>query len=467
MVLIALPLGLLLPTLTGWLVIRLLEWNTPVLYRWERWVCGMVIGIVLSMFSVFLLHTIGIIPLSMMGFLIGEALLTGILGALFYRHKALVGGSTSLPPLEWQQIRRRRWLTVIVALLTACLVLKVLGGMAFLSAPAYFDDALNNWNLRGKVMHVQDKILIEIEEGKGAGTSSYPPAVPMLKASFASIGGWSESVVNMIHLVWYLAAIVLVFFSIVRLLPLPWALLAAYALSSIPLFLRHGTIPYADAFLAVHIFFAVSMLFHGVREHDAKKRLSFLKLGALGAGLLVFTKNEALLMHLPPLGVLLIASLVWLRSEKKMSLREAHSIILWYAGFIAAFLLPWLTFKWAHGLSFGNAKAISGLTLEYHEGVITSILYNTFMEGNWIFLFPLFVGLLIACRKIAFRSPLVLLNAFFLIIWCGQLPIYIFTELSTEAILQTGYARGLIHLTPIVVMSCTVMAHALLSRKDP
>ena len=46
----------------------------------------------------------------------------------------------------------------------------------------------------------------------------------------------------------------------------------------------------------------------------------------------------------------------------------------------------------------------------------------------------------------------------------GQLFAYLFTGLSQEALFQTGYARGLIHLMPVIVTVTTVLLYDAIYR---
>jgi hypothetical protein len=239
-----------------------------------------------------------------------------------------------------------------------------------------------------------------------------------------------------------------------------WSALGAFILTSIPLFFIHGAAAYGDLFLSLHLFLAVSLLFHAVQSEGAQ-RLSFLRLGAFATALLVFTKNEALLLHLPPIAVLVIGSLFLAR----FSSREKRTALLSYIGWMSALLVPWLLFKWSYGLAFGNAKGVSGLSLEWHPEVLPVIWANTLFEGNWIFLPILFVGLIIARFRKVIGSSLSILVGFFFMVWLGQLPIYTLTPLYIEALMQTGYARGIIHLIPVVVMATTLLLHDVLKKK--
>lgn len=449
-----LPVGIALPTLCGWLMIAVLERNTPVLSRYERIVAGFFLGGTLLMYVTFLAHIAGLVAFTVTGFASVQMVLTIMLGILCWKTKKLRAISGEL---KAQSSKLTPFQTMLIATFGIWLLLKLASSFFLLAGPAYFDDTVNNWNMRAKSYVEMQELVIEIEPGKGVGVGSYPPTVPMLKAWLTLLNGqWHEGLANSLHLLWYASALLLVFFSIRRIAGTHWGMIGAYALSSIPLYTMHGTAAYGDLFLSVHVFLAVSFALHAVRS-SVTERPVFLKLGALAAGLLIFTKNEALLLHLPPLLFALGIALAVLKLRGVMTMRELRSAVLWYGTCIALVLVPWVLFKWFHNLEFGNAKGISGLELSWHKGVLQSIWVNTFMEGNW----SLLPGLLLAFMLLRFRditrTYAGVAAAFLGMVILGQLPIYMLTPIATEALNQTGYARGLLHLTPVAVLLAVLL----------
>jgi len=451
-----LPLGLALPTFIGWCVLCILEGRTPVLFQAERIVAGLCVGIIGTMFDTFILHIVGIIDFSLIEMLCVQLLASLFLGGYCYLKrdqfpKSPVASREKLLP--WQKI-----LTVIIGLWIAA---KLIAGFIFLIGPPYYDDVMNNWNMRGKAFFVQQELILQIEPGKDNGVASYPQAVPMFKTWLANLNGeWHEGLVNSVHIVWYMCALGLVFFGLRRLVSLPWAMLGVYILSSIPLYSMHGMIAYTDLYLSILLFLSVSWLFFAAKNTGAE-RMSFIRIASIVTGLLVFSKNEALLLHMPPIVLLVLVTMFlssFTKSEKKQTLA-------WYTVLISSCLIPWIAFKSYFDLAFGNAKSISSFSIEWHEGVLSAIGFNTLFEGNWGLLPVLFVGLCIAQWKKVLLTPLSILVGFVLIVWLGQLPIYMFTSLYIEALNQTGYARGLIHLVPLVVMVTTLLLHSILHRK--
>ncbi len=459
MSLIFLPIGLLLPTLNGWLILAILQKNKRILFRGEQWVMGCVMGLLLSVLILFISHVTFALPFSRWLMITVHASATVIFYITAHALKCLKNPA----PILAQSQPFSRTVKMLIGTLGSWTIIKTLtSAVVFLTlTPTFLDDTLDNWNLRGKVFYEDQALTLAMPAEdivtSPLGVSSYSPAVPLMKTWFASLAGeWSESLINSIHVIWYIAAIVLLYYVLRRLATKGWALLGVYILGSMPLYLMHGTNPYADAFVSVHVFIAVSMLFLFFREDDSTARTSFMHIGAVATGILPFTKNEGLLLYVPPILFILCIGLFLNVRNKRCTMSEARKTVLWYGLCIAALALPWLLFKWSHGLTFGNAKSFTDLGIGWQEGIVIAWWINTFFEGNWLFLFPLVIGLLVWKRRAAF-STYIIPATFFLIVYIGQIMIFLFTGLSAEARMQTGLARGVIQLLPVIVLVTTVL----------
>ncbi len=443
------PIALLLPTAIGWLLLRVVEGTSSVLQPIERVIAGFCIGSAFVPFAFFLTTLIGIGNFSFVSMLAVQLILVGLLGGVYLKNRKAYTRAPALHPnASWVL-----WQKVTATIFALWFAIKAVSAWLLLIGPGFLDDTLKNWNLRGKMFYETKDFVLELADGKALEVSSYPPTVPLMKTWVASVhGSWHEGLVNTIHLLWFFAALVLMYFVLRRLMASTWALIGTYILSSLPLYLVHGGAAYADQFLSLLIFIAVAWLYLGLKEAGAT-RASFLRISALSTGLLLFTKNEALLLYIPVMGLIIGALLI----TRYLSIKEKVATALWYGECVLATGIPWLLFKWSNSLTFGNAKSATGmLQLEWHEDVIATIWNNTFFMGHWLLLPVLFVALLIVRRGLAFRSPLIVCTAFFLVAWCIQLFLYVFTELHVEAIMQTGYTRGVLHLVPLVVLITTV-----------
>jgi hypothetical protein len=460
--LLALPLGLLLPTLSGWLGLRLVEGQSPVLFRAERWVTGGLLGLTLCMFFSFLAQMWLGVPFTFWSFFAIQAALTLILGFLYRRY-----GDRSRSPAPPRE-KLSRPVLWIVAALGAWTVLRLLTGATLLvTTRPFLDDTIDNWNLRGKVFFVDQRLTLELPAAISApagGVSSYPPTVPLAKTWLSTIAGeWNESLVNSIHFLWFVAVIAMLYFALRRATSFTWALIGTYMLVSLPLELMHGTNAYADMFLSAHVFAAVAPLFFAARSDERAERLSFFRVSAIATALLPFTKNEGFAIYFMGLALVLAATLFILWRRRALSLRDLREIALWYAVPLFLVLVPWLSFKWAFGLPFGNAKNISGLRLNIEPKVFNSVYVTTFFEANWLFL-PALLLLMLGIRfRSAFRSALTIPVAFFLMMYVGEFLLFLLTSLSTEALYQTGYGRGVTHLMPLMVLATTILLSELWS----
>lgn len=457
MSILAFAVGWAIPTLVGWAGLRLAEGSTPVLGRVERWVGGAALGVTLSMWLVFALHeTLGV-PLSRLGFLgIELATLAVVGGAWLARRPA--GTPPELPPSGG----RARWETLAWILLGCAIAKAVFAATTFLLlTPTYLDDTLDNWNLRGKVFF-EDQAITLVMPGEDPvlspkGVSSYPPAVPLFKASLAAIAGeWSDPLVNAPHAVWFALATLALYAAARKRLARRWAALAAYAYLAMPLATMHGTNPYADVFVSLHVFLAASWTLDAALERDRSRLPARYLLAGIAFAALSFTKNEGVVIYLPPLVLILLLATDRRVRLGDVDLRAAIGLLVRAAIPLAAVALPWLAFKWMNGLTFGNAKAFTAFSFYWRENVLVSVAINTFLEGNWLLLFPLLFVLLAWRRFAAWRAYLPL-TAFLAIVYVGQLLIFLFTDLAVEAIMQTGYARGLIQLLPCVVLLTTLL----------
>jgi len=448
--------GFALPSLLGWLLLLHAEGRTIVLGRAERIVWGMALGPTLMMLLVFLLHVLGIVSLTLLGFLIPTVLL--IIGLAFLAHRR-----TLLWPRdahsEYREEKRAPWKTALLAVLILWTAFKLFAGAYDLwNVPTYWDDSFNNWNMRGKVFFVKKSLELQyvtendVQQILG-GVSSYPPTVPLVKTWLSSLrGSWQEPLVNSVHFVWFLILLASMFLFVSRMQGKTRGWIAVYALTSLPLLLIHGTNPYADIFVGMHVFLASICLLQlsNATTHTVRP---WMMLSGITIGTLVFTKNEALLLYTP---VLIVLSLWQLWRQCRVGKSEAKACVrtlIIFLGIIALVVVPWLGFKWMQGLTFGNAKAVGDTVLMLNQRAAHAIWFSLSKEAN-VLLLPLFLmGSLLLKYRTAFRLPLLSLTLFVLLIFVMQSGLFIFVQaLANEAIKQTGLARGLVHIAPSALL---------------
>lgn len=452
-------IGIALTTVVGYLAVSLTQ-RTPVLTKAERIAWGLTLGPTLSMLLVFLVHVLGLTKLNLVGFLIPILGLIIVLGLLNWRLKTFsFGPGRDVPTADSHKVYPR-WVSIGVIVLCVWTALKLfVGTYDALSVPTYWDDSFNNWNMRGKIFYQTEELRLEIPIGNGMvasaeGVSSYPPSVSLMKTWMAVLRGmWSEAMVNGIHIVWFAGLIGIFFLTLRRHADRTMSAFGTYLLVSLPLLIIQGVNPYADVFVASHILMVASATFGIARSASEKELKSWLLLAALSLGLLIFTKNEATVLYTP----ILLVSVVWaLMNRRKHGivtgdyLRKIGALAL---ALLALIVLPWIGFKWLNGLTFGNAKSVSGQTFAFNSVVLQAIWFHLSHEPNWLFL-PLALPLaMFVAGKKSLKAPYGIL-AFIVFAAVGaQFALFLFVpSVANEALMQTGLSRGVLHITPVALL---------------
>jgi hypothetical protein len=462
---LALMIGLGGPALAGWMLIRLLEGSAPVLGRYERWLAAAVLGPTLATFVEFLLLWSGLLRITQTGVLVCYLLLLAVLGFALWLRRGTLRAAAPLPSPSPALHKIGRTLAIIAGIWT---LLKVSAGMfLLLMSPPYQDDTVNNWNFRGKVLLHAQELTLTLKRGydrvETNTVTSYPPSVSLFKANLAALnGGWSEPLVNLPHMLWYLAILGLLFCALRRHVSLGWSLLGVYVFASLPLPLVHGSVAYADLYVAAHALIAMSALLRASGETESARRRSLLLISTLAVALLGFTKNEGITLYLPAFAITFAAAFaLWKKSNT-----QRWNDLLPCAVIAAAVLLPWFAYKWSNGLGFGNAKDVGSLGFGWQPGVIGAVLRNSFLGGSWLLFFPFFIAIFIAGFRKALQPPLLLLTGFLILVFGAQMAAFLFTSLSAEAIYQTGYGRGVVQLLPAACMLAVLLLSTAMRKNE-
>lgn len=472
--LLALLIGIAVPGALCWFALLLLEGTHPVLTRAERIVWALTLGPTLFTFIAFLSHVLSLTKLTLLGFLLPNIVIALLLGAGAWTSSVLRPSWKSSPSVSLPPDTAPRWVRLGVFLLCIWTGVKILAGAIDLfGVPTYWDDSFNNWNMRGKMFFVTERIELTIPVGNRilqteGGVSSYPPALPLVKTWLSDLrGSWEEPLVNGVHLLWFLGLLGSFFLLLRRSFGRTVSLFGASLLASLPLLIIQGTNPYADVFLASHLFLSVVCLLGAARSTATEELTSWLKLLAFTLGLLLFTKNEATVLYAP----LLILLAFWLLLGKKRTGLITQQQFARAVGLIAIILgclaLPWLAFKWLNGLTFGNAKSISGMVMSFNPLVVKAIWYHLSHEPNWLLLPLVFLLMLVLAGRRAWEPPTGLLTVFVIVTILGQFALFtLMAPLATEAIMQTGLSRGLLHVAPVVLLLVLLLGRQILIEGD-
>lgn len=456
MSIVAFIIGISITTALGWLILATTEGKNRVLSTAERISFAVILGPTVSMFIVFLCHIAGLTTFNLIGFvapLLGAVL---ILTAAAWKR----GGLRFSPDIRPFVPKKShpRWMNIGVFMLCIWTAVKILAGAYDqVSVPTYWDDSFNNWNMRGKIFFVTEKLTLDIPAGNGLttpadGVGSYPPMLPMMKTWLSVLrDSWSEPLVNGVHLVWFFGLLSALYLILRRSFDPLLSALGIWACVSLPLLLIHGSNPYADLFVAAHLLLAVGCLLGIRRASSANDVATWTKLFCLSLGLLALTKNESLVLHIP---LLILAAVTFdIRRKNLVSAPEHRKTILIGLCLMLSCVLPWIFFKWTHGLTFGNAKSLSGFSIAFNSAVLKAIWIHLSHEPNWLLL-PLVLPLtLMAAGKQFWKTPEAVLGAFVLAEIALQFTVFLsIPSLATEAINQTGLSRGLLHIAPLTIL---------------
>lgn len=472
--LIALTFGLALPAALAWTAMLLIEKDKPVLTPAERVVWALILGPAFFAFIAFLTHILGLTKLNLIGFIAPNLMVFFVLAVFAKRKGAFSAYKNRVRPGKIPGPVLSRPVMVFLGILGIWTAVKIIAGAIDLwSVPTYWDDSFNNWNMRGKLFYETERLELKIPNGNGyiqtaEGVSSYPPALPLIKTWLSTLrGGWQEPLVNGVHLVWFIGLIAAFYLYVLRKHSRSFSFLGVYMLVSLPLLLVHGMNPYAEVFLASHLFLTVISLLNAAEAQSSGESSAWLKLSAFSLGLLLFTKNESSVIYAPV--ILLLAA--WITREKLKSGQIDRDALKRFIAIpiaiLAAVGLPWLAFKWLNGLTFGNAKAVSNMGVGFSFPALKAIWFQLSSEPNWLFLPLLLPVILFFTGKNSFKYPQGLLTVFILICFAVQVSIFIIAiPLAREAVMQTGFNRGLLHLAPLALLLMILSARRLIWEPD-
>ena len=471
MIFLSYVLALAFPTLEGVLALRLLERTHPVLFRAERWCIGFLLGFSWSAYLLFWAIFFGV-PLTLAGFLAVHCTVLALLLLLCYRFfpRFSFPKSPSVPIPSFQDLRSAlpRWLLILGFVLVVWTLGKILlGGYEILSIPSYWNDIYASWNMRAKIFYVSQSLLLDLPSTDefffGGRVPGYPLAVPFAKVWLALMtGGWSDAIINSVHFLWFIALLTSFFFALLRVARFVWSIFGTYLLVSMPLVLMQGTNAYTDIFMAAHLFLVLSFFYQWMIAEDGDHKRVWLLLLSFTAAAMLFVKNEAMLLYLPPIAILVF--LFWIKQY--LSGREHVRTLLVFFGFVGALAVPWVSFKLFYGMVFGNATSVSAFSFTPNPDVPESIMNSLFYSGSFLLLFPLFLLLLGLTWRFWTRRVLGFLIAFLFIVFTGEFFIYYLTGVAVEVIRHTAFERGIVHLVPIIVFVSVLILRELFGEAD-
>jgi hypothetical protein len=455
--------------LEGFLLLRIFEGKQSLLQSWERIGPGFLVGIVAFAYATFLAGWMGM-PIALREMIILHSVLVAFLLWLFW-NKTDHNLGEWIPPcrIEWKRLTH----ALLIALLTFSLLRFLLLSYTSLLLPTYQDDAFNNWNLRARVFFETKSLNLPLPREHpfffGSNrTSNYTPTFSLIKTWFSLVNGnWHEGVVNSLSPLLFIALLITLFTFLKRHISTFWSLLGVEILASQPLVTIHGTQPYADLAVGGYLLLCVALL-SMAEVGEEKRRAAWIFLLGLSFAAFAFTKNEALILYIPPL--LLAAGVSICRKRHPLALKTLLPMGASLLFPLFAVLLPWFLFKQGYGLGYGHGgSAITGTSFSMPSGekvndILFALKYVFFLEANWHFFFLLLpVVLLLSVRKLR-HSPLLLPLLAILLSFAATLFLYFTTELGNQVINQMGVNRGTMHLVPSLVFITTILLKDVVER---
>ncbi len=436
-------------TITSWyLLLRLLNNKAEkVFYRIEFGVYSFLVWIILLTFLLFIVWWLNI-PLSF-NTIITITLTTNILLLIL---NFLFKSKQYFLSIEIEEIRHRSILSKIggTLLIIRIITKLIFGFLSITNVPTYQDDTFVNRNYRAKVFFERESLVLDDKDKDNLWLwyKQYPLS-PYLYKTYLSqrYWNWDEWLVNLPSFIFYLCALLLVFFIIMKeTKKLGRALCATWTIVSIPLYYIHGTNPYFDVFQSVYFLSALVILYQYIQ-----KKIPIIY-PILFIGILWYTKSEWLLIFITTvLATHLIRNTIEENFKITKNTIKDFFIILWWSILIN---IPFIIFKLAYGLWFWNGNEnISKTTLSFHWEIFPA-LYKALFQW-WAYNLLFFYLLLIILYNI-FTKNINKKTLRFLLGWTIAFCIIIFIYLTTftyQYVLdQTGINRSMMQLIPTIVI---------------
>lgn len=321
-------------------------------------------------------------------------------------------------------------------------------------------DAIGNFAFKAKMFFESGRIPFELFLNKNMDIQhgDYPLFVPLSQAwTYMFIGGWNDLLVKALFPMFFVALLIILYFTLRRITGNRLALVAAFFMATIPHFLNYATIGYADFALAMFYSASFFYLFLWIAY---KRENKYLLLAAVLSILAIWAKNEGALLSLINISILLLFVIL---ERKEITTNEMRGIACFSIAVIAAGML-WFVFIHSVGLSneFINKDTLKGSLVIKNLGRIPLILNDyqkhVFGPKKWNISLLVFFAGLILYFKTAFKGYTKYITLSILFAFLGYGVFYLITPLEIKYHLQTAGSRVLLHFLPVVVFWIGYMA---------
>jgi len=463
-------LGILLLISCGYFFLKIFVWKDKLFYKLEFFVLSFLAGIILVSFWMFLMGWIWF-DLSFQNIVLLILAINAFLILLNYFLKTQLNFKQVDFITEIKKLKGYQKIIILVWILWICLKL-FWWWFDILQVPTYQDDTFGNWNYRWKVFYYQENLVLDNnnDDFLWGWFRQYPMTVSLTKTYLAKFyWEWAEWAVNFISFLFYLSALIILFFAIYReTKSVFWWFLAVYFLSSIPLYHIHWTNPYFDLFQWLYLFVVIYLMYRYMKNFQNKHLLI---LTLIFIAFLWLTKNEWLSMYLP----LMVLGIIFVLLIQKIFLKKSINLTLQdFLKIMPVFMLPaiFIIFKLIYNLWFGNWRnRVSEYPIEYNPDALYAIKIAVFNEWNfnllWFFLVILVLYFIVVnFRKIKENIGIYIVILFF--VWFVLVNILLLTfikSLHKEAISQIWVNRVFIHIVLLWVFFMVILSYKLLNKK--
>lgn len=454
--------SIVIPTITGYIIVSWLLRNDPASSRGERVALGWGVG---SGLTIYLMLLMGLAKIPFSARTVTLLLLAVMLlfCLLLLRDRinpfsAPMGLGAFLPQ---EFFSPRGWRLTVTVLLALWLIIK----LAFVfyestTRPIFSWDAWNHWSAAGKIFFYEKGLLLDPDSefyfGRGYRFMGHPLLNPLLQTwTSLWLGEFHEVYAKAWSAFYFFSILGVFYYAVKREAGVFYAVLGVFFLSSIPLLTYHGTVAYSDLPLAYYGLAGGTLFWKYMRRGGE----SMLALSGVFVAMATLTKNEGIFFFIAIVFALAIFLVL-----------ESRPIITGLMAFLAPaaiLMAPWFVFKATQGLGFGHGGAGSEVTLfvdpnypeksGIHWQVLPVIAKDFFTRANYNLIFPFWVLLTIWRIRDILRSDI---RYLYLVIF-GVMSMFLFVYLFIEfaAVVEaTGLQRNTMTYLPLLLFTIMMLA---------
>lgn len=319
----------------------------------------------------------------------------------------------------------------LISLMGVFLCFKLLLGLWFVfNAPAYFDDAIYNWNIRAKNIYFEKFLNFNPENKEisflGGGRYFYPFFTVTYKAGLSQfMGQWHEGYANTLHYFTFLVLIVLFFVSAYKYSEGDLFITSVFTFiaASTPLAFFHSFTAHAD--MITGLFFILTLIYFV--NYLKNQEISELILSGIFLFGTAFTKNEGLVLIFSSVSFTAII-FVFLWKDRRILIPLIIAFVL---------MLPHNLLRIMY-----NLKPNAGIdtSIGYHKYTVTmfKIVMTEWGHANILwFLVPvilfLFLWYALGKREVQFTAIVLFLTGFLILFTYSFTTNFVFLQDQTSA----------------------------------